>query len=84
MGLIKKRKEKVQTPCGGVVFTALPKSPNQWTDQTELLDNNFRNMMKRDAALYGEEHVKRVYPRASFCIPLLVDPENAYDIAANA
>ena len=74
----------MQTPGGGVVFTALPKSPNQWTDQTELLDNNFRNMMKRDAALYGEEYVNRVYPRASFCIPLLVDPENAYDIAANA
>ena len=61
---------------------SVPKSPDQWTDQTELLDNNFRNMMKRDSALHGQEYVNRVYPpRASFCIPLLVDPENAYDIA---
>ena len=27
-------------------------------------------------------YVRRVYPpRASFCIPLLIDPENAYDIS---
>jgi len=33
-------------------------------------------------SLHGEEYVKRVYPpRASFCIPLLIDPENAYDIS---
>ena len=33
-------------------------------------------------ALHGEEYVKREYPpRASFCIPLLIDPENAYDIS---
>ena len=38
--------------------------------------------MKRDVALHGEEYVKREYPpRASFCIPLLIDPENAYDIS---
>ena len=66
---------------GRGVYT-LPKSPDQWADQMELLDNNFRNMMKRDVALHGEEHVKREYPpRASFCIPLLIDPENAYDIS---
>ena len=34
-----------------------PSKISQWTDQTELLDNNFRNMMKRDAALYGEEYM---------------------------
>ena len=33
-------------------------------------------------SLHGEEYVKRVYPpRASFCISLLIDPENAYDIS---
>ena len=48
----------------------------------ELLDNNFRNMIKRDVELHGEDYVRRVYPpRASFCIPLLIDPENAYDIS---
>ena len=61
---------------------SVPKSPDRWADQMELLDNNFRNMMKRDVALHGEEYVKREYPpRASFCIPLLIDPENAYDIS---
>ena len=31
----------------------------------------------------GEEYVRRATypPRASFCIPLLIDPENAYDIS---
>ena len=61
---------------------SVPKSPDKWANQMELLDNNFRNMMKRDVALHGEEYVRRVYPpRASFCIPLLIDPENAYDIS---
>ena len=61
---------------------SVPKSPDKWANQMELLDNNFRNMMKRDVALHGEEYVKREYPpRASFCIPLLIDPENAYDIS---
>ena len=61
---------------------SVPKSPDQWAGQMEFLDNNFRNMMRRDVALHGEEYVRRVYPpRASFCITLLIDPENAYDIS---
>ena len=63
------------------VYT-VPKSPDRWADRMELLDNNFRNMMKRDVELHGEDYVRRVYPpRASFCIALLIDPENAYDIS---
>ena len=66
---------------GRGVYT-VPKSPDRWADRMELLDNNFRNMIKRDAELHGEDYVRRVYPpRASFCIPLLIDPENAYDIS---
>ena len=66
---------------GGGVYS-VPKSPDRWANQMEILDNNFRNMMRRDVALHGEEYVRRVYPpRASFCIPLLIDPENAYDIS---
>ena len=66
---------------GRGVYT-VPKSPDQWADRMELLDNNFRNMIKRDVELHGEDYVRRVYPpRASFCIPLLIDPENAYDIS---
>ena len=66
---------------GRGVYT-VPKSPDRWTDQMELLDNNFRNMMRRDVELHGEDYVRRVYPpRVSFCIALLIDPENAYDIS---
>ena len=66
---------------GRGVYT-VPKSPDQWAHRMELLDNNFRNMIKRDVELHGEDYVRRVYPpRASFCIPLLIDPENAYDIS---
>ena len=66
---------------GRGVYT-VPKSPDQWADRMELLNNNFRNMIKRDLELHGEDYVRRVYPpRASFCIPLLIDPENAYDIS---
>ena len=66
---------------GRGVYT-VPKSPDRWADRMELLDNNFRNMMKRDVELHGEDYVRRVYPpRASFCIALLIDPENAYDIS---
>ena len=66
---------------GRGVYT-VPKSPDQWADRMELLDNNYRNMIKRDLELHGEDYVRRVYPpRASFCIPLLIDPENAYDIS---
>eukprot|EP00435_Cladocopium_sp_Y103_P045299 s2097_g13.t1 len=61
---------------------SVPKSPDRWADQMELLDNNFRNMIERDVALRGEEYVRSEYPpRAAFCIPLLIDPENAYDIS---
>ena len=61
---------------------SVPKSPDRWADPMELLDNNFRNMMRRDVALHGEDYVRRVYPpRASFCIPLLIDPENAYNVS---
>ena len=75
-----KQREKLQTPGGGVY--SVPKSPERWADRMELLDNNFGNMMRRDVELHGEDYVRRVYPpRASFCIPLLIDPENAYDIS---
>ena len=78
---LKTEGERANAWWGRGVYS-VPKSPDLWADQMELLDNNFRNMMRRDLALHGEEYVKRVYPpRASFCIPLLIDPENAYDIS---
>eukprot|EP00435_Cladocopium_sp_Y103_P009165 s5322_g2.t1 len=72
---------------GRGVYT-VPKTPDQWPDQMALLDNNFRNMMKRDVALHGclrpltTQSIPGEYPpRAAFCIPLLIDPENAYNIS---
>ena len=79
--LLKTEGEGANAWWGRDVYS-VPKAPDLWADQTELLDNNFRNMMRRDVELHGEEYVRRVYPpRASFCIPLLIDPENAYDIS---
>ena len=50
--------------------------------QMELLDNHFRNVVRRDVVNYGEDYVRKVYTaRGSFCIPLLIDPENASDIS---
>eukprot|EP00435_Cladocopium_sp_Y103_P036803 s1780_g9.t1 len=66
---------------------SVPKPPNEWKNRQELLDNNFRNMMKRDLAdpNKGEAFVNKEYPpRAAFCIPLLIDAEHAYDVSVRA
>lgn len=50
---------------------SVPKPPNEWKNRQELLDNNFRNMMKRDLAdpNKGEAFVQKEYPpRAAFPI----------------
>ncbi|CAK8990918.1 unnamed protein product [Durusdinium trenchii] len=66
----------------GAGIFCVPKPPNEWKDRHELLDNNFRNMMRRDHTEKGEAYVQKEYPpRAGFCIPLLVDAANAYDIS---
>ncbi|CAK9077904.1 unnamed protein product [Durusdinium trenchii] len=71
---------------GKGVYT-VPWSPDQWRDRDKLLDNNFRNMMRRDHKdpIRGPEYVKREYPkRAAFCVPILVDGSNAFDVSKKA
>ncbi|CAK9060414.1 Nephrocystin-3 [Durusdinium trenchii] len=71
---------------GRGVYT-VPLPPDRWQDREELLDNNFRNMMRRDELDQerGAEYVKREYPkRAAFCVPILVNPSNAFDVSKRA
>ena len=53
-----------------------------WSPQGCPQDNNYRNMMRRDLENKGEEYVRKTYPaRAKYCIPILVDPQDAYDVS---
>ncbi|CAK9024514.1 Nephrocystin-3 [Durusdinium trenchii] len=69
----------------GAGVYSVPKPPDEWTNRRQLLDNNFRRMMRRDLEQHGESYVDEEYPpRAGFCIPLLIDPENVYDVSERA
>ncbi|CAK9021889.1 unnamed protein product [Durusdinium trenchii] len=58
------------------------KAPNQWPNIETLLDNNYRNMMKRDIELKGREAtVEEYHSRVAYCIPMLVDACCAYDVS---
>ena len=64
---------------------SVPRPPDLWKDGYELLDNNFRNMMARDKETKGPEYVEKEYPpRAAFCVPILINPEDAFDVAVRA
>eukprot|EP00434_Breviolum_minutum_P004165 symbB.v1.2.003672.t1/scaffold175.1/size369221/28 len=59
--------------------------PDEWDNQEQLVDNNFRNMRRRDEEKHGSEYVKKVYPpRVAYCIPVLIDAGNAYDVSKRA
>ena len=73
---------------GRGIYT-VPYPPDQWQSREQLLDNNFRNMMQRDRdsddPQKGPEYVDREYPkRAAFCVPILIDPANAFDVSIRA
>ena len=69
---------------GQGIFT-VPKPLDQWKDRFQLLDNNFRNMMKRDEEEHGRDYVEKGYPpRAAFCVPILIEETNAYHVATRA
>lgn len=51
----------------GAGVYSVPKPPDQWADRHQLLDNNFRNMMRRDLQDRGASYVNEKYPpRAGF------------------
>ncbi|CAK9043545.1 Kinesin light chain 1 (KLC 1) [Durusdinium trenchii] len=61
---------------------SLPKPPDEWKDRDELLDNNFRNVMRGDLSARSEAFMKDdLSRRLGFCIPMLIDAENAYDLS---
>ena len=73
---------------GKGIYT-VPLPPDQWESREQLLDNNFRNMMQRDRdsddPQKGPRYVDREYPkRAAFCVPILIDPANAFDVSIRA
>eukprot|EP00435_Cladocopium_sp_Y103_P031741 s1379_g8.t1 len=73
---------------GKGIYT-VPFPPDQWQSCKQLLDNNFRNMMQRDRESEdpekGPAYVDREYPkRAAFCVPILIDPINAFDVSIRA
>eukprot|EP00435_Cladocopium_sp_Y103_P012355 s3026_g3.t1 len=71
---------------GKGIYT-VPSPPDQWRNREQLLDNNFRNMMRRDRENpeRGSEYVDREYPkRAAFCVPILIDACNAFDVSKKA
>ena len=69
---------------GQGIYT-VPKPPDQWKTCFQLLDNNFRNMMKRDQEEYGRDYVEKGYPpRVAFCVPILIEEINAHDVATRA
>ncbi|CAK9033502.1 unnamed protein product [Durusdinium trenchii] len=73
--------EKANAWWGRGVYS-VRKAPNQWPNIETLLDNNYRNMMKRDIELKGREAtVEEYHSRVAYCIPMLVDASCAYDVS---
>eukprot|EP00435_Cladocopium_sp_Y103_P014898 s2381_g3.t1 len=73
---------------GKGIYT-VPFPPDQWQSREQLLDNHFRNMMQRDRdsddPQKGPAYVDREYPkRAAFCVPILIDPVNTFDVSIRA
>lgn len=71
---------------GKGIYT-VPLPPDQWQNREQLLDNNFRNMMRRDREdpERGPAYVQSEYPkRAAFCVPILIDACNAFDVSKKA
>ena len=63
--------DKANAWWGKGVYT-VRKAPDEWPDVQTLLDNNFRNMLKRDIEMKGLEVATEEYKaRVAFCIPIL-------------
>eukprot|EP00435_Cladocopium_sp_Y103_P063338 s1011_g24.t3 len=57
---------------------SVKRAPDEWPDVATLIDNNYRNMFKRDVELKGhEEYASRV----AYCIPILANAAMCYDVS---
>lgn len=61
---------------GPGVYT-VPLAPDRWEDREELLDNNFRNMMRRDREdpQRGVEYVKEIWLEVTEAYKVLTNPK---------
>ncbi|CAK9021973.1 unnamed protein product, partial [Durusdinium trenchii] len=73
--------EKANAWWGRGVYS-VRKAPDEWPSVETILDNNYRNMLKRDIDLKGREAAIQDYrSRVAFCIPILVNASIAYDVS---
>ncbi|CAL1129127.1 unnamed protein product, partial [Cladocopium goreaui] len=58
------------------------RAPDEWPDVATLIDNNYRNMHKRDVESKGREAADEEYSsRVAYCIPLLANSAICYDVS---
>eukprot|EP00435_Cladocopium_sp_Y103_P042554 s2438_g11.t2 len=58
------------------------RAPDEWPDVATLIDNNFRNMHKRDVGSKGREAADQEYAsRVAYCIPILANAAMCYDVS---
>ncbi|CAK8986864.1 unnamed protein product [Durusdinium trenchii] len=73
--------EKANAWWGKGVYS-VRKAPDEWPSVETLLDNNYRNMLKRDIDLKGRDAAIQDYrSRVEYCIPILVNASVAYDVS---
>ena len=66
---------------GRGVYT-VRKAPDEWPDIETLMDNNFRNMLRRDVEKLGQEAALQQYKgRVAYCIPILANSSILYDVS---
>ena len=66
---------------GRGVYT-VRKAPDEWQDIEALMDNNFRNMLRRDVEKLGREAALQLYKgRVAYCIPILASSSSLYDVS---
>ncbi|CAK8996151.1 unnamed protein product [Durusdinium trenchii] len=78
--------EKANALWGAGVYT-VRKTPDEWPSIESLLDNMYRNMLRRDIELKGHEHageVTQLYAsRVAYCIPIIADAAILYDVSVH-
>eukprot|EP00435_Cladocopium_sp_Y103_P038773 s347_g10.t1 len=58
------------------------RAPDEWPDVATLVDNNYRNMHKRDVESKGREAADEEYAsRVAYCIPILANSAMTYDVS---
>ena len=73
--------ERANAWWGQGVYT-VSKAPHDWLELGELLDNNFRNMLKRDSDVMGLKRAEEEYlRRVAYCIPILAYGSSVVDVS---